>query len=189
MFVWEWTSKMWSAILMVYHLFPLILAWNFPSDHMSSQYTFRQRDLHKKIVIMMAIGLETLIGVIVRHQWLSVSLHCINFQFPFGTFSPHKTCYRGWRWSNLILDWVGLCRAVRKGTSTKCPCSATDSQPPASSCLEISQDSSIVMLNSLWIWVLPSVPQVQAILLVLASQGHPGDLVCPWTENIDYNDS
>lgn len=39
------------------------------------------------------------------------------------------------------------------------------------------------------ILVLPSVPQVQAILLVLASQGRPGDLVYPWTENIDYNGS
>lgn len=68
-------------------------------------------------------------------------------------FNPHKKCYRGWRQSYLTLDWAGLCRAVRKGTSTACPCTATDSQSPASSCLEISQDNSsvqTVILKSLF---------------------------------------
>lgn len=87
--------------------------------------------------------------------------------------------------------------SVRNSTSTECPCTAAASQPPADNHLETSQwlPMTTIMFRSwcwtgysLWILVLPSVPQVQAILLVLAFQGHPGDLVYPWTEN-NYNNS
>lgn len=56
-----------SAILMVCHLFPLILVWYFPPDHMSSVHP-QAKGSSKIIVIMMAISLEILICVIVRHQ-------------------------------------------------------------------------------------------------------------------------